>query len=107
MLSVTFFKQPERLVFVAETRINSPKRIKIDVSDARTSPLILGRSLARRPACPRPHKPNQGRPQRTGSLLLQPCPDRQSCRIQQGLADTCVSLHMPKIAGYESPEGLD
>src|SRR5437870_12518942 len=32
MLCVTFFEQPERLVFVAETRINSAKRIKIDVS---------------------------------------------------------------------------
>ncbi len=30
MLHVTFFKQPERLIFVAETRINSAKLIKID-----------------------------------------------------------------------------
>src|SRR6185369_66950 len=42
MLCITFFEQPERRVFVAETRINSAKLIRIDVGARGQVPELLG-----------------------------------------------------------------
>src|SRR5438477_4556252 len=42
MLCVPFFKQPERLVFVSETRINQCNLIEIDIGVRRQVPEFLG-----------------------------------------------------------------
>ena len=70
MLLVAPFEQPERLVFVAESRVNSRAAIEIDIGVRGQVLELFARSLVHQPACPTRHKPNLDTQLRTGSLLL-------------------------------------